>query len=110
MMTVKEPYYKQLETAHIPLFETTLKPRYAHFKRLYNVFPKGKEGSSMIDEGLVLYFKGPNSFTGEDMVEFQVHGGNAVKTQLLSTLSKFPTFRQAEPVSANSKLLRDGFS
>ena len=34
----------------------------------------------MIDEGLVLYFKGPNSFTGEDMVEFQVHGGNAVKT------------------------------
>lgn len=33
----------------------------------------------MIDEGLMLYFKGPQSYTGEDMVELQVHGGNAVK-------------------------------
>jgi tRNA modification GTPase len=44
---------------------------------MYNVF---SEPPRMIDEGLVLYFKAPHSFTGEDMMELQVHGGNAVKS------------------------------
>ena len=44
-----------------------LKPRYAYYRRIFNIFrPK----PSLIDEGLVLYFKGPHSFTGEDMLEF----------------------------------------
>jgi tRNA modification GTPase len=43
-----------------------LRPRIAHFRRMYNIF---RNPPSMIDEGLVLYFKGPQSFTGEDMIE-----------------------------------------
>lgn len=36
------------------------------------------ENNNVIDEGLVLYFPGPNSFTGEDVVEFQGHGGQII--------------------------------
>ena len=51
----------------------------------------------MIDSGIVLFFKGPNSYTGEDLVEFHLHGGNAIKAKFLLTLSQFPTFREALP-------------
>jgi tRNA modification GTPase len=49
-----------------------------------------------IDTGIVLFFRGPNSFTGEDVAEFQVHGGRAVVAKLLETLSEFEGLRQAE--------------
>lgn len=75
-----------------------LKSRYAAYRRLYSIF---SSKTRMLDEGLVLYFKGPHSYTGEDMVEFHVHGGTAVKSMLLATLGRFPTFRQAEPVSGD---------
>ena len=45
------------------------KPRYAH----YTEFNDGE--NNLIDEGLAIFFPGPNSFTGEDVVEFQGHGG-----------------------------------
>ena len=60
-----------------------LKPRFAAYRRLYSIF---NSDTRMLDEGLVLYFKGPHSYTGEDMVEFHVHGGTAVKSMLLATL------------------------
>jgi tRNA modification GTPase len=41
----------------------------------------------------MLYFKSPNSYTGEDMVELQVHGGNAVKGKILEELGSIETFR-----------------
>lgn len=41
--------------------------------------------NSIIDEGLVIYFKGPNSFTGEDVIEFQCHGGPVILDRLLKT-------------------------
>lgn len=50
----------------------------------------------LIDRGLVLFFPGPASFTGEDVAEFQVHGGRAVVAAVLSTLSALPAFRPAE--------------
>ena len=49
-----------------------LKPRYASYCSLYN---KSKE---LIDQGIVLFFKGPHSFTGEDVVEIQSHGSPIV--------------------------------
>ena len=52
-------------------------PRHAHFGRFRD------EDGDVIDEGLVLYFPGPNSFTGEDVVEFQGHGGQVVMECLL---------------------------
>lgn len=42
-------------------------------------------------------FLAPYSFTGEDMVEFQVHGGPSVVLALLSALGRIPGCRQAEP-------------
>lgn len=43
------------------------------------------------------HFTGPHSFTGEDSVEFQTHGGPAVVLAVLNTLSKVPGCRHAEP-------------
>ena len=67
------------------------KSRYAYFSTLTN-----KEGV-VIDHALVLYFKGPNSFTGEDVVEFQVHGGQSVINSLFLELSEYDHTRPAEP-------------
>ncbi|ARU86475.1 tRNA uridine-5-carboxymethylaminomethyl(34) synthesis GTPase MnmE [Pseudomonas sp. M30-35] len=54
-----------------------LKPRYAHYGPFYS------EGDAVLDEGLALYFPGPNSFTGEDVLELQGHGGPVVLDLLL---------------------------
>ncbi len=53
--------------------------------------------NSLIDEGLLLLFPSPNSFTGDDLVEFHIHGSNAVITQFLKVLSEQPDCRLAEP-------------
>jgi tRNA modification GTPase len=52
---------------------------------------------SLIDEGLLLLFPSPNSFTGDDLVEFHVHGSNAVIAQFLKALSEQSNCRLAEP-------------
>lgn len=54
-----------------------LKPRYAHYGPFYT------ENQQALDEGLALYFVGPNSFTGEDILELQGHGGPVVLDMLL---------------------------
>lgn len=51
----------------------------------------------ILDEGLVLFFPGPHSYTGEDLAEFQVHGGRAVVQGLLAALGALPGCRLAEP-------------
>ena len=51
----------------------------------------------MLDRGLVLWFPGPDSFTGEDIVELQVHGGLAVMAAVLDALGQLPGYRQAMP-------------
>lgn len=50
----------------------------------------------VIDQGLVLWFPGPASFTGEDTIEFQVHGSRAVIRGLFSAFSQFDGLRPAE--------------
>jgi len=52
---------------------------------------------SLIDTGLVIFFPRPASFTGEDVAEFQVHGGKAVVSALLRTLTAIDGIRHAEP-------------
>ncbi|HFC29977.1 MAG TPA: tRNA uridine-5-carboxymethylaminomethyl(34) synthesis GTPase MnmE, partial [Oceanospirillales bacterium] len=54
------------------------KARRAHFVQFYNQ-------QQVIDEGLVLYFPNPHSFTGEDVVELQAHGGPVILNMLLQT-------------------------
>ncbi len=64
-----------------------------NFCKFYN--PKN---NSIIDpEALLLWFPGPNSYTGEDLAELQIHGSNAVITALLSVLSEEKNCRLAEP-------------
>lgn len=49
-----------------------------------------------IDRGLVLFFPGPSSFTGEDVAEFHIHGSRAVVARLLDVLTMLPGLRLAE--------------
>ncbi len=50
----------------------------------------------LLDEGLVLWFPGPGSFTGQDVVEFHIHGGRATVAAVIGGLSVLGGFRQAE--------------
>lgn len=47
------------------------------------VFARFSEGDKILDEGLLLSFKAPHSFTGEDVVEFQCHGGTVAPQRIL---------------------------
>ncbi len=56
---------------------------------------RGSDGEEL-DRGLILFFKGPASFTGEDCAELQVHGGRAIVAAILEGLGSLSGFRQAE--------------
>jgi len=53
--------------------------------------------SELIDEGIILWIPGPESYTGEDMAEFHVHGSKAVIDALHSSISQIENCRLAEP-------------
>ncbi len=57
---------------------------------------KKPDQDEIIDDGLVLYFPGPASATGEDVAEFHVHGGRAVLQALYDAFATFPDCRPAE--------------
>lgn len=69
-----------------------LKPRYAYFTPIYHSVSR-----ESLDNSLLLYFKAPHSFTGEDTVEIQCHGSKAVLSSILNSLSLLPDYRLAEP-------------
>jgi tRNA modification GTPase len=60
------------------LFAQPLRPRYAHYSSFLD------KDHNIIDTGIVLYFPGPHSFTGEDVLELQGHGGVVVLNLLLN--------------------------
>ena len=62
--------------------KTTFQPRLATLSSLYDF------NNEVIDEALVLYFKAPFSFTGEDVIEFQCHGGVAIANMLINEALK----------------------
>lgn len=62
----------------------------------------------VIDQGVVIVFPAPNSFTGEDCVELQVHGGKAVVAALLGELVEFPGCRMAEQGEFSRRALENG--
>ncbi|AMV16074.1 tRNA modification GTPase MnmE [Legionella pneumophila] len=68
-----------------------LQPRLATFCSLY------KGNNEVLDQGLVLYFKGPHSFTGEDVIEIQAHGSPVVLDLLIK-----------ESIAAGARLARPG--
>ncbi len=77
---------KSLTGTNIP------RPRVATLRKINNI-----NTSELIDEGLILWFPGPQSYTGEDMAEIQVHGGHSVITAIQNEISKIKDCRLAEP-------------
>ncbi len=67
---------RSLEIASL-ITKQTLKPRQARYTPFFNSF------GAVIDQGVALYFKGPNSYTGEDVLELQSHGNHVLLDQLL---------------------------
>ncbi len=76
------------------LFTVQLKPRHAHY------LPFNDKNGNAIDAGIALLFKGPHSYTGEDVLELQGHGGPAVLRRVLDhclEVGKEYGLRHAEP-------------
>ena len=68
------------------------KPRVATLRKINKI-----NTSELIDEGIILWFPGPESYTGEDMAEIQVHGSKAVVDALHSSISQIENCRLADP-------------
>lgn len=73
--------------------ETPPEPRVATLR----TFVDPKNPNDVIDRGVAIFFPGPHSYTGEDVVELQVHGSIAVIRDILSALQSLPGFAAAEP-------------
>ena len=67
-----------------------------------------KDGERKLDEALVIFFKGPRSYTGEDVMELHVHGGRAVIEVVINTLQKQGGFRIAEPGEFTKRAVLNG--
>jgi tRNA modification GTPase len=70
---------------------TLPKPRVATLRKINKI-----NTSELIDEGIILWFPGPESYTGEDMAEFHIHGSKAVIDALHNSISKVENCRLAE--------------
>jgi len=79
------------------------RPRVATLKK----FNKNGE-KKLIDEGVILWFPGPNSYTGEDLAEFHVHGSRAVINAMHSAISKIKNCRLAEPGEFTKRAFQNG--
>ncbi|WP_415323396.1 tRNA uridine-5-carboxymethylaminomethyl(34) synthesis GTPase MnmE [Candidatus Pelagibacter sp. Uisw_127] len=71
--------------------EALPEPRVATLRKINKI-----NTSELIDEGIILWFPGPESYTGEDMVEFHIHGSKAVIDALHHSISKVENCRLAE--------------
>ena len=72
-----------LEVAHKISHMENITPRYAHLTSLYNT------QNDLIDQAIMIYFAAPFSFTGEEIVEFQCHGGMIVAQEILDTITSY---------------------
>ncbi|MBQ3167706.1 tRNA uridine-5-carboxymethylaminomethyl(34) synthesis GTPase MnmE [Campylobacter sp.] len=79
----------------------SLTPRVAHLKEL-----KDRDGN-VLDEAIVIYFKAPFSFTGEDVVEFQTHGGVVVANLIIDEILAYGA-RIADPGEFSKRALLNG--
>ena len=79
------------------------RPRVATLSKIID-----SNNSELIDEALVLWFPGPNSYTGEDMAEFHVHGSMAVIKAIHKALEDTKKCRIAEPGEFTKKAFQNG--
>ncbi len=92
---------RSLEIACSLSRRSTLTPRYAHLSSLYD------SDNALIDEAIILYFQAPRSFTGEEVVEFQCHGGFVVAEAILKALIHEGA-RLAEPGEFSKRAFLNG--
>ena len=78
-------------------------PRIATLKKFNK---NGKK--EMIDEGVIIWFPGPNSYTGEDLAEFHVHGSRAVIKAMHLAISKINNCRLADPGEFTKRAFQNG--
>ena len=78
-------------------------PRRASLRNL-----RDPASGALIDRGLVLCFPGPDTATGEDIVEYQCHGSKAVASALIAALVALPGLRTAEPGEFTRRALANG--
>ncbi len=78
-----------------------IKTRYAHLTSLYTA------SDELIDQAIMIYFAAPNSFTGEEIVEFQCHGGMIVAQEILDTITSYGV-RLAEPGEFSKRAFLNG--
>src|SRR6478752_4127368 len=64
------------------LLKTKLQPRHAHYCSFYS------SDDQVLDQGIALFFPGPNSFTGEDVLELQGHGGPVILDLMLREITQ----------------------
>ena len=83
------------------ILHTDIKPRYAYYGGFYG------NDDSIIDKGVAILFSAPNSFTGEDVVEFHGHGGSSVLRKLLETIIE-SNVRLAEPGEFTKRAFLNG--
>ena len=83
------------------ILHTDIKPRYAYYGAFYG------NDNSIIDKGVAILFSAPNSFTGEDVVEFHGHGGSSVLRKLLETIIE-SNARLAEPGEFTKRAFLNG--
>lgn len=78
-------------------------PRQATLRRLHD-----PQSGAVLDEALVVRFRAPASYTGEDMVELHLHGGVAVTASVLTALGDLPICRPAEAGSFTRRAVANG--
>ena len=78
-------------------------PRVATLKKINKI-----NTNELIDQGLILWFPGPESYTGEDLLEFHVHGSRAVIDAIIKSISEIKNCRLAEPGEFTKKAFQNG--
>ena len=78
-------------------------PRKATLLKINNI-----NSSGLIDEGIVLWFPAPESYTGEDMAEFHIHGSRAVINAMHNSISQIKNCRLAEPGEFTRRAFQNG--
>ena len=78
-------------------------PRVATLRKLNKI-----NTNELIDEAIVIWFPGPQSYTGEDLAEFHIHGSHAVIRALHSSISKIENCRLAEPGEFTKRAFQNG--
>ena len=100
LVRVSGPHVRRLADVH--LFHGCPPPREARLVRVFD--PTG----ASIDEGIAVFYEGPASYTGEDMLEVSLHGGIAIVSAVIETFTAHRDVRLAEPGEFTRRALEAG--